>query len=361
MSTITPFFRSCPVCAAVLYYDTERAAKLRAQQNKPCAKCRNRKPPPSTEKLVRSCPGCRDPITYKTRSACQGAAQKEQVCRKCSKQRAKERWTPERKLAESQRMKDQRAATPELWLNEESVRKKSESLKAAHARPDAPWRTPEWRAQRSWAMSQQALSGTHPFQHFTPEKITEMAQKSRATNLTSGSAFQQHVAWRNTDEGHAWLSEIAKKSRSENSVFQTDEYKAKIRAHLTGARKKVKKSKSSKYERALAEALHAADPRFVLNESGPKVSIGPYHPDIVDVERKIVVEFYGDYSHSHPDMYPDEYWNALRHRTARENREFDAKRKAFIESQGWRVIVVWESDWKSSANGAVEHVIRSAS
>lgn len=256
-------------------------------------------------------------------------------------------------------MKRERVQNAGAWLNKESVRKKSESLKLAHARHDAPWNTPEWRAHQSWVATQQALSGTHPFQNLSREQVMDAAQKSRTTNMMSGSIFQQHMEWRNTDEGHVWLSEIAKKFRAENPVFKSNEYKEKIRAHLTQARKQVKQSRSSKHERLLAELLHTADHRFVLNEAGPKVNIGPYHPDIVDVERKIVVEFYGDYSHSHPDKYVDDAWNALRHRTAREVREFDAKRNAFIESQGWKVIVVWESEWKASRENVIQRIIGS--
>jgi very-short-patch-repair endonuclease len=35
----------------------------------------------------------------------------------------------------------------------------------------------------------------------------------------------------------------------------------------------------------------------------------------------------------------------------------DAKRTAFIESQGWRVIIVWERDWKRSKQEIIDRII----
>lgn len=295
--------------------------------------------------LVRRCPSCDSPISYKNTYAGQRnfkrAEAENRLCKRCT-------------------MKRERISQADSWLNEESVKKKSESLKLAHAKPDAPWKTQEWRENQSKSMIQHALSGTHPFQLFTREKIMEMSAKTWATNLTSGSNFQKHVEWRNTDEGHEWLSHIAKKFRAENPIFQSEEYKQKIKSHLTQARKLVRKKKSSRHERALAEALHKANSDFVLNEAGPNINVGPYHPDIVNEKCKIVVEFYGDYSHSNPNLYAEDSWNGLRCKTAREMHEHDTKRNAFIESEGWRVIVVWESDWKKSNEDVVNKIIKEA-
>lgn len=285
----------------------------------------------------RRCPNCNRVIIHTKQKARDVAALKGTLCKSCT-------------------MKRERVNNAIAWLNEDSVKKKSESLKVAHAKPDASWNTPEWRENQSRVATQQAIDGTHPFQNFSREKIMEMARRSRETNLTSGSNFQQHVAWRNTPEGHTWLSAIAKKFRAENPVFHTAEYDQKNRVHLTRARKLVRKFPTSKPERELSEALHNVDENFILNTQ--RMNIGPYQPDIVNYTRHTVVEFYGDYSHSNPNIYAADSWNALSHKYAHDVWTFDAKRQAFIESQGWRVIIVWEREWKTSREDTIQRIVR---
>lgn len=111
----------------------------------------------------------------------------------------------------------------------------------------------------------------------------------------------------------------------------------------------------SQHERELAERLTAIDAAFTLNEY--KFSVGPYHPDIVNHETKTIVEFFGDYTHSNPTLYSSDTWNALCKKSAGEVNISDAKRNVFIESQGWLVLVIWESDWKKSRSETVERVI----
>jgi G:T-mismatch repair DNA endonuclease (very short patch repair protein) len=56
-----------------------------------------------------------------------------------------------------------------------------------------------------------------------------------------------------------------------------------------------------------------------------------------------VWEFQGDWIHGNPDLY-DETAGCF-NRTYKEKREKDQKKKEFYESQGFKVIIMWESEW----------------
>lgn len=312
--------------------------------------------------LIRKCPTCDVTLTYSSKNACLGAEKTNSTCRACADKKRRERWTSEMVKQESQRMKTLIADPQSIWHTSTYKQHKSEGLKCAHKDPEAVWNTQAWKENQSRVALHQAATGIHPFQNLSAETKRAALEKSRRTRANPSSRFQARVKFNRTDAGRKLVSAAAKKAwRNPASKLRSVEYLTKLRQILTDARKRVKRRHSSRHERALAALLFALDPRFVLNESGPKVSVGPYHPDIVDTERRIVVEFYGDYSHSHPDMYPADSWNALSHKTAGAVREFDAKRNDFIRARGWKVIVVWETEWNASQDAVVNRVLTETS
>jgi len=74
------------------------------------------------------------------------------------------------------------------------------------------------------------------------------------------------------------------------------------------------------------------------------VQIGPYNVDFLDKKTNHVIEIYGDYWHCNPAIYPDDYIHPYYKTTAAEKRRLDENRKKALESQGYHVTVVWESD-----------------
>ena len=348
---VTPYFRICPKCNCIVYYDHPRLAKNAIKRNKPCTSCVNKKPP--TGITTRSCPECSCTITYCCEGTCKAAIKQNKLCLSCA---GKRRWTPELRKLESEKQKALIAEPHSIWHTDEYKQHKSEGLKRAHQDPTSIWNTKEWREHQSWTMTQYALSGSHPFQNLSSGSYQRMIEQTRLSWINPSDKRLQFIAWRKTPEGHAWASKISKKFRAEHPTFQSDSYKQKIRINLTRIRKLVGNFHSSKYEFMLTDALNKIDHRFVHNQSGPQISVGPYHPDIINIEKRIIVEFQGDYCHSHPDKYPDDFWNAVCRHTAKEVRERDIKRKEFIEAQGWQVIVVWESDWKSKRDEIINMI-----
>jgi DNA mismatch endonuclease, patch repair protein len=106
--------------------------------------------------------------------------------------------------------------------------------------------------------------------------------------------------------------------------------------------------KNTRPELAVRRALHAMGLRFRLHRRDL-----PGTPDIVLPRHKIAVLVHGCFWHQHtgcrhaklPRTRP-EYWLP---KLAR-NIERDSKAKAALQAGGWRVLVIWECETKSSAS-----------
>lgn len=104
------------------------------------------------------------------------------------------------------------------------------------------------------------------------------------------------------------------------------------------------RSKGTKPELAVRRLLHALGYRFRLHRKDL-----PGRPDIVFGPRKAAIEVRGCFWHQHPapdcrDARPPSsnrgYWDAK----LAGNVERDAANLAAMESQGWRVLVLWECE-----------------
>lgn len=75
--------------------------------------------------------------------------------------------------------------------------------------------------------------------------------------------------------------------------------------------------------------------------------------DLTAPDKKKIVEFNGDYWHANPNKYANH--DIMRNgKTAAEIWEADAKKIAMAESHGYRVKVVWESDYKKNPKKVIE-------
>ena len=106
------------------------------------------------------------------------------------------------------------------------------------------------------------------------------------------------------------------------------------------------RGKDTKPELRVRRALHAAGLRYRLQAKGL-----PGKPDLVFRSRRTVIFVHGCFWHQHPS--PDcrlarmpksrlDFWEPK----LKGNRQRDERVKATLESQGWRVIEVWECETK---------------
>lgn len=79
--------------------------------------------------------------------------------------------------------------------------------------------------------------------------------------------------------------------------------------------------------------------------------------DGCDVAAKVIVEFYGDNFHCRPTKFtdPDRFCSWIQ-RTVRQQWARDRKRLGVFYSLGFRVVIVWESDWSENPEREIRRV-----
>lgn len=76
--------------------------------------------------------------------------------------------------------------------------------------------------------------------------------------------------------------------------------------------------------------------------------------DIVNFEKKVVIEYNGDLFHANPRKYnPDDYIDIIR-MTAKEKWKKDYARNFRLRSCGWDVIIIWENEWINNRENILE-------
>jgi very-short-patch-repair endonuclease len=81
-----------------------------------------------------------------------------------------------------------------------------------------------------------------------------------------------------------------------------------------------------------------------LPEYENNVQISYYNVDFINKKTNHIIEIHGDYWHCNPKIYEDDYMHPYFKMTAKERRKLDEQRQFHLESLGYSVTVVWESD-----------------
>ena len=81
-----------------------------------------------------------------------------------------------------------------------------------------------------------------------------------------------------------------------------------------------------------------------LKDYENNIQISYYNVDFLNKKTKHIIEINGDYWHCNPKIYSDDFIHPYYKMTAKERRTLDEKRKQYLESLGYTVTVVWESD-----------------
>ena len=81
---------------------------------------------------------------------------------------------------------------------------------------------------------------------------------------------------------------------------------------------------------------------------------GSYQVDFMNQRIGLIVEFYGDYWHCHPDAYKKDYRHETNGKLAKDIWAADKKRvERLKELTGYEVLVVWERDWMQDKAAAM--------
>jgi len=108
-------------------------------------------------------------------------------------------------------------------------------------------------------------------------------------------------------------------------------------------RKNGKKvSQSNTIETKVATILESMNVPFEQ-----QVTIDKYTVDFL-VDKKYIVECYGDFWHCNPHQYTSSYFNRGKKKTAEEIWERDNQRKEQFQKMGYKFLCLWESDIRNN-------------
>jgi very-short-patch-repair endonuclease len=107
-------------------------------------------------------------------------------------------------------------------------------------------------------------------------------------------------------------------------------------------KKKELRVKSNKIEKTVSIMLTRLNLPFE-----EQVSVDKYTVDFL-VNKKYIVECYGDFWHCNPQQYTSSYFNRGKKKTAEEIWQRDTERKKKFEQMGYKFLCLWESDIKNN-------------
>lgn len=180
----------------------------------------------------------------------------------------------------------------------------------------------------------------------TLKERTERSRKAGKHN-TDWAPIQQ---WKSIKSDPEKLKKL-KAQRSKTSKKIWDNYTLEERTSRIAIM--LKQNKASK------EASLFLD---CLNESGIKlqreVPISGFVVDALHEETKTIIEYYGDFWHCNPKTYtnPDQYCNWLS-RSVKEQWERDRRRLGALYGKGYKVIVIWGSDWNEDKENQLSCIL----
>lgn len=159
------------------------------------------------------------------------------------------------------------------------------------------------------------------------ERYTTQGHPKKGTKHPLGTAEKIGRANKGRFKGKTWEEiygkEVAARRKLENSL-----------------------SMSKKNEILLKEKRSSLEEKVLpyLKDYDNNVQISYYNVDFLNRETKHIIEINGDYWHCNPKIYADDFIHPYFKMTAKERRTLDEKRKQYLESLGYTVTVVWESD-----------------
>lgn len=146
-------------------------------------------------------------------------------------------------------------------------------------------------------------------------------QQPESAKLAIGVANKGRFKGKSWDEIYG--KEVADRRRIENSLSMSKKNEVLL------------KEKRSSLEEKLLPYL----PDYENN-----VQISYYNVDFVNKQTNHIIEVYGDYWHCNPIKYADDFVHHHFDITAVERRKLDEARVKYLESLGYNVTIVWESN-----------------
>lgn len=181
---------------------------------------------------------------------------------------------------------------------------------------------------------------------FFGKKHTETT-KAQVSKARTGKAMGKENSMAKAEHRQKVSDQLRKKYASGDLNFLKEiQRKTAIANQANG---KLVTAPVSKEEKQLKAALEA---KGLKVES--QFRIGSLKYDLLIVDKKTIIEFNGDYWHCNPKQYVADYLNKKKGMYAHEIWAHDEIKRMTAESEGYRVITIWDSEYKKNKNSINE-------
>jgi len=271
--------------------------------------------------FVRNCPECSKEINHKSERTCKRAHEKKTLCCSCVKRRL---W----------------ARDDSPLRSEETRKKRNEGVSRARLDPNCVIHSKEYH-ERSSALHRELRadpSGSYQTLEFR-ENLSKGVRKAMASPDYKGFSKETKEKVRKKTLEH-WTPERRKQFGVEQKARWVKikppwEYQDWLGAQV------------SKLELSMSSSLSQFG---FLHSSEHKIRVGSFTPDFLNIETKTIIEIHGDFWHANPthNIFGNSNWqNPFSKQTSNQIWERDEERISFLESQGYKVITIWESEIKN--------------
>jgi len=207
---------------------------------------------------------------------------------------------------------------------------------------------PTWRATRSAHPSWQSQA--------EPEVLQDWIERGRQSRKATSASKTPEERRRGVEKQWQSLSPEARAARAakigawskKNWEEMTPEARAaRVRKMVTGL---PRSAVSDEFRTAVQQA-------GLYDGFQSEVVVSGFLVDECNEARKLILEFHGDYYHCNPRKFTDPNWmNPTLKMTAGQKWKYDRRRMACFLNLGFRVLVVWESDWKTNPQQVLAQV-----
>lgn len=182
----------------------------------------------------------------------------------------------------------------------------------------------------------------------------------------AGCKLQYFIDKHGEDEGTRLYNELNKKKSNTLDVFidrygevegteRYENYMNTCKVHYSEISQELFREIEKRIGNSYGEMYFQTRNREFGKHSGSRY----YFYDFVLLEKKIVIEFNGNLFHANPTMYhaddiPKFRGNTM---TAQQLWDRDAEKFSFIESLGFKLIVVWEADYNNDKETIIQRIV----
>lgn len=194
------------------------------------------------------------------------------------------------------------------------------------------------------------LGGINRAKNLTSEQKSEHGKKMRSSVTITGAEMRQRQQEYINNAGPEYQEQY-RKSRSRGGI--------KLHSSMTNAEREIhfrKVFKNRGRSKASDECLECISSELGIVLEYEKMVSG-FIADAIISETNTLIEFYGDMFHCNPVKFkdPTKYCSWIS-RTVQQQWDRDRKRLGVFYKNGYKVIVIWESDWNTNRQLVLERI-----